>query len=123
MEDFNLILKDLINKDIEKIVVPEKIRSEFDSTAERYIKDGNFMDAIKVFALTRNKEKLVHTANFCIKENKPYEAFYGFYYAEDIEGLNKIGFILLQIPDIEAAFKAFKKANNKEMIEFLTKNF
>ncbi|MBI2148706.1 hypothetical protein HYU23_03420 [Candidatus Woesearchaeota archaeon] len=123
MEDFNLVIKELINKNIEDISLPEHMRKEFEKTAERYIKNGNHLDAIKVFAITKNKDKLIETANICLKEEKPYEAFHGFYYAGDSENLNKIGFVLLQIPDIKTAFKAFEKAKNKEMIEFIMKNF
>ena len=115
MEDFNLVVKELINKNIEEINLPENMREEFEKTAERYVKNGNYLDAIKVFVLTKN--------NLCLKENKPYDAFHGFYYSNDTENLNKMGFILLQIPDIETAFKAFKKAENKEMIDFIEKNF
>ena len=119
MEDFNLVVKELINKNIEEINLPENMREEFEKTAERYVKNGNYLDAIKVFVLTKNKEKLIETANLCLKENKPYDAFHGFYYSNDTENLNKMGFILLQIPDIETAFKAFKKAENKKMIDFI----
>ena len=123
MEDFNLVIKDLINKNTKEITVPEEIKHEFEKTADHYIQNGNFLDAMKVFALTKNKEKLIKTAELSLKENKPYDAFYGFYYADDVEQLNKVGFILLQIPDIETALKAFRKSNNQEMINFIVKNF
>ena len=123
MEDFNLVVKELISKGIENVIIPETIKSNFDQTAENYIKNGNLLDAIKVFALTKNNKKLIETADLCLKENKPYEAFYGFYYANESEGLNKVGFIFLQIPDIEKALKSFKLAKNNEMIKFLEENF
>lgn len=125
MEDFNLIIKDLISKDLDslKLEIPESLKMEFEKTADNYIKNGNLLEAIKVFVITKNKQRLIQTANLCLKENKPYDALCGFYYSEDVESLNKVGFILLQIPDVESAFKAFKKANNREMIDFLKTNF
>ena len=123
MEDFNLVIKELINKNIEEVDLPENLRENFEKTAEKYIKDGNLLEAIKVFTLTKNKEKLIHTSNLCLKENKPYEALQGFLYSKDIEKLNKIGFIMLQLSDIKSALIAFKKADNQEMVEFITKNF
>ncbi len=125
MEDFNLVIKELISKDIEdiKIEVPESIKEEFDATADNYIKVGNLLDAIKVFAITNHTPRSIETGNLSIKEKKPYEALYGFYYANDPISLNKVGFELLNIPDVGAALKAFKRANNLEMIEFLVKNF
>jgi hypothetical protein len=122
MEDFNLVLKELISKDL-NIDVPDSMKIQFDKTADNYVKTGNLLDAIKVFTLTRNKTKLMETANLCLKENKPYEAYYGFYAANDPENLNKVGYILLKIPDVSMALRAFRQANNQEMILFLSENF
>ncbi len=123
MEDFNLIVKELIGKDIEKVSLPPELVTEFEKTAERYIQNGNFLDAIKVYALTNNKDKLIATSNLSLKEEKPYDAFQGFCYAKDPENLNKIGFVMLKVPDVETALKAFSRAGNQEMIDFITKNF
>ncbi len=123
MEDFNLVIKELISKDIAEVSLPDNLKEDFEKTAEKYIQDGNLLEAIKVFALTKNDQKLIHTSNLCLKENKPYEALQGFLYSQDIEHINKIGFIMLQIPDVRSALIAFKKSNNQEMIEFITKNF
>lgn len=123
MEDFNLVIKELITKGIEKVDVPQELVVEFEKTAERYIENGNFLDAIKVYALTKNKNKLIETSNLSLKEEKPYDAFQGFCYANDPANLDRMGFIMLQIPDVETALKCFQRSNNQEMIEFITKNF
>ncbi len=124
MEDFNLILKELIKKDIEKVNIPlsDNLKNEFESTAERYIKNGNLLDAIKVFVLTKNKDKLITTAKLCLKDNKPYEALQGFLYSDSVEYLNKIGNIMMQIPDVSNALIAFRKAKNFEMVNFIELN-
>ena len=125
MEDFNLILRELMKKDdIEKINIPlsENLKKEFETTAERYIKNGNLLDAIKVFALIKNKEKLISTSELCLKDNSPYESLQGFLYANSPEHLNKIGFVMMQIPDVNNALIAFKKAKNFEMINFIELN-
>ncbi len=125
MEDFNLILKSLISKDLSKVdasALSESMKKEFEKTADVYVKNGNFIDAIKAFALIRNKERLIETGIVCLKNNLPYDAFYAFYYADDKENLNKVGNIFLQIPDVETALKAFKKAENQAMVSFLEEN-
>src|SRR3989344_7031249 len=119
MENFNLILKKLIKKKEININISEDLRKEFEITAETYINSGNLLDAIKVFAITQNKQKLTEIAEICLKNNKPYEAFHGFYYADDKANLNKIGFIFLGLPDAKLALESFKKADNHEMISFL----
>src|SRR3989338_7846653 len=118
MEDFNLILKSLISKDINKVhaeLLSESMKKEFDKTADVYVANGNFSNAIKAYAITGNKEKLVDTSLKCLENNQPYDALLCFSFAEDVDNLNKVGFILLQIPDVDSALVAFKKSKNEEM--------
>ena len=122
MKDFNLVLKELIKKEDINITISDDLKKEFELTAQRYIKNENLLDAIKVFAITKNKQKLIETADLCLKNNKFYEALYGYCYADDKENLNKVGFIFLNLPDIKAALNSFKKAENKEMVLFLELN-
>ncbi len=125
MEDFNLVLKNLISKDISQIntaAFSESLKTEFDKTAATYVTHGNFLNAIKVFALTGNKNKLIETGNVCLKNNLPYEAFYAFFYADDKENLDKVGNLFMQIPDVENSLKAFKKSGNQEMVMFIEEN-
>jgi len=123
MEDFNLILKELIKREEFNSNITDSLKQEFEKTAESYVQKGNLLDATKVFAITKNKEKLIQVAELCLKENKPYDAYSGFYYADDAEGLNKLGYIFLNLPDLNAALKCFKKSNNSEMILFIESNF
>ncbi|MBS3174655.1 hypothetical protein J4440_02135 [Candidatus Woesearchaeota archaeon] len=125
MDDFNLILKDLISRDLDSLNVSsltDNMKLEFEKTAETYIKNKNYLDAIKVFVITGNKNRLILTGNMCLNENRHYEAFYAFYYSESKNELNKIGERLLQIPDVKTALKAFKKAENSEMTSFIEAN-
>jgi len=115
MEDFNLILKELMKKDFKNLNAPfsENLLKEFELTADRYIKNGNLLDAIKVFVITKNKEKLISTSELCLKDNRPYGS---------IEHLNKIGNIMMSIPDVNNALIAFRKAGNAEMVNFIELN-
>ena len=124
MEDFNLILKELMKKDFKNLNAPfsENLLKEFELTADRYIKNGNLLDAIKVFVITKNKEKLISTSELCLKDNRPYDALQGFLYAGSIEHLNKIGNIMMSIPDVNNALIAFRKAGNAEMVNFIELN-
>lgn len=124
MEDFSLVLKELVNKDIEKLNlnIPESITLEFEKTADNYLAKDRVLEAIKVFAITKNTKRLVEVGNNCIKTN-PELAFKAFYYSKDKEGLSRTGEEFLKQGDIGRAFQAFKFAENKEMTEFLLKNF
>lgn len=124
MEDFSLVLKELVNKDIDKINmnIPEKIVLGFEKTADNYLAKDRILEAIKVFAITKNTKKLIEIGNNCLK-SKPELAFKAFYYSKDKEGLSKAGEEFLKQGDMKSAFQAFKLAENKEMTEFLLKNF
>lgn len=125
MEDYTLILRELMKKDIEKInfSVTEEVKKEFEKTAENYLIKDMILEAIKTFALTKNIEKLTKIGNDCIKNKKIELALKAFYYAKNKEGLNKTGEEFLKQGEINNALFAFKFAENKEMTEFLSKNF
>lgn len=125
MEDFNLVLRDLISKDIEKIKIqiPESLKTEFETTAENYLKKDLIFEAIKVFAITKNADRLKNIGEECITKNKPELAFKAFYFAKDKEGLSKAGMEFIKSAETNKALQAFILSENKEMIEFITKNF
>ena len=125
MEDFNLILKNLISRDIEDVNINYltlEIKNGFEKTADSYVKNKNYLDAIKVFKIIDNKEKLNEVGNICFFEGRLYDSFYAFYYSDNKEKLNKIGEELLKIPDVENALKCFRKSENNSMVEFIEKN-
>lgn len=125
MEDFTLILQELVNKDPEKLNInlPENIVLEFEKTADNFLTKDRILEAIKVFAITKNIKKLSEIGNICLKDSKLEFAFKAFYYSKDKGGLNKVGEEFLKQSEIENAFQAFKLADNKEMTEFIIKNF
>ena len=126
MEDFNLVLQNLISKDLSGLhteLLSDNLKIEFDKTADVYAKNKNFRNAIKAYAITGNKEKLISTGLKCLEENLPYDAFLSFFYADKPDYLNKIGFILLKIPDVHTSLEAFRKGGNNEMISFIESNF
>ena len=66
--------------------------------------------------------------------NSTFESLKGLAYRRDqeikinvlrptVDNLNKVGFILLQIPDVDSALVAFKKSKNEEMTSFIKSNF
>jgi len=125
MEDFNLVLRELINKDIEKINLdlPQDIIIEFEKTADNYLNKYMTLEAIKVFAITNNVDKLNIIGNDCILKDKPDLALKAFYYSKNKGGLSKTGMEFLKLGEIENGLIAFKLANDQEMIDFITKNF
>ncbi len=125
MEDFTLVLRELINKDVEKIKIdlPETAKLEFEKTAENFLNKDLTLEAIKVFALTKNMKRLDEIGFDCIKNAKPGLSFKAFYFSGNKEGLNKTGEEFLKQGEIENALSSFRLAENNEMVEFLVKNF
>ena len=125
MEDFNLVVRELINQnqDIKKISIPKELIPEFETTAENYLTKESFLEAIKVFAITKNKDKLNQIGKTCLEDKKPEMAFKAFYYSQNKEGLSKTGDEFLKQGEINNALESFQLAENKEMIEFLVQNF
>lgn len=122
MEDFNLVLRGLINEDIKSIEVPENLKKEFEATGENYLRKDLILEAIKTFAITKNKEKLIKIGDHCINRKNLGLALKAFYYAQDKDGLSKTGMEFMKQGEIKKAFEVFKIAENKEMIEFLAEN-
>ncbi len=125
MEDFNLVLRGLINNDseLENIEIPENLKNEFNKTAENYLQKDLVLEAIKTFAITKNSPKLNEVGEFCIANTRLELALKSFYYSKNKEGLSKTGMGFIAQGDVNNALIAFKLAENKEMIEFITKNF
>ncbi len=125
MEDFSLVLNKLVDKNPENIRVnlSEGLKKEFEKTAFNYLERGMIEEAVKVFAMTKNIERLRKIGEFCISKRNLKCAFMAFYYAKDINGLNKTGEEYMKNAEIKNALLSFQLAENKEMVKFLEKNF
>ena len=55
---FFIFLKELIKREEFNSNITDSLKQEFEKTAESYVQKGNLLDATKVFAITKNKEKL-----------------------------------------------------------------
>ena len=125
MEDFSLVLKEILKKDVEKIKIElsPHLKEEFEKTAEAYIRRGLVLEAIKTLALTKSTEKLIKIGKNCLATSEVDFAFKAFYFAKDKEGLNKTGIEYLRKAEIQNALLSFKLAENTEMIDFIETNF
>lgn len=123
MEDFNLVLRELVKKPETSIEIPENLKKEFETTAQKYIEKDMFLEAIKAFALTKNESKLIELGNLCLTKNKPELSFKAFYFAKNKEGMSEAGMMFLNQEEPRKALECFKAADNQEMIEFVEKNF
>ncbi len=125
MQDFNLVLRELINRDVEKepVEIPFSLVEKFEQTADNFFEKDFILEAIKAFALTKNKNKLIQIGNNCISRDKKEFAFQAFYFAKDVQGLDKVGNEFLKNGEVEKALMSFKLADNKEMVEFIESNF
>jgi hypothetical protein len=123
MEDFNLILHSIIEQNNENIKIPEELKPRFEETAENYIKKDMILEAIKVFILTKNENKLIELGKLSLSKGENYNAFKAFQSIKNIEGLNKVADEFLKQGETNNALVAFKGADNQEMIKFLEENF
>lgn len=125
MEDFNLVLRDLVEKDIPRLKqnLPESLKLNFEVTANNYLAKDQVLEAIKAFAITDNKEKLNEIGFNCIKKGQRELAFKAFCYSENKEGLSAVGIEFMKQGEVTKATEAFKLAENKEMVSFFTENF
>ena len=122
MEDFNLIVKELISKETE-VRIPETLIPKLEETAENYLKKEQIIDAIKVFILTKNKKKLITLGKKAIEETKLEVAFLALKNTENLEEINNLANAFMKQNQLKLALECFKLAQNKEMIEFLVENF
>lgn len=125
MEDYTLILKDLLKKDLSEIQtqgLSENLKKEFEKTAENFIQKEFYEDAIKVFAITKNKERLKRLGEELLQKNKLVYSLKAFLNSENKDGLNKIGMTLMSNGDVKEAYMAFKHSENTEMIRFIEEN-
>src|SRR3989338_717471 len=125
MEDYTLILKDLLKKDLSEIQtqgLSENLKKEFEKTAENFIQKEFYEDAIKTFAITKNFERLEKLGNELILKNKLNYALKSFLYSKNKECLDKVGMALISNGDVKEAYLAFKNSDNIEMIKFIEKN-
>ena len=125
MEDFTIILRELIQKEIGllDIKVPESAKLEFEKTAENFFGKEMFLESIKVFAITKNEKRLNEIGNFCLDKNRLEYAFKAFYFTKNREGLDKTGMKFIKQADIKNAYSCFKLSENQEMISFIETNF
>lgn len=126
MEDYTLFLKSLLKKelkDIETEALSENLKKEFDKTAENMLLKEFYDEAIKTLALTKNYERLKTLGYELIKIRKLGHAYNCFKYANDKEGMNKVGEAYLSNAEVENAYSSFKFAENWEMRAFIEENF
>ena len=120
MEDYTLLLKDLLKKDVNDIKVEglsERMKKEFENTAENFILKEAYEEAVKTFALTKNFDKLNKLGNELISKNKLNYALKAFLYSK-----NKDGLLLMSNGDLNEAYLAFKNSGNVEMTRFIEEN-
>jgi len=125
MEDYTLLLKDLLKKDVNDIKVEglsERMKKEFENTAENFILKEAYEEAVKTFALTKNFDKLNKLGNELISKNKLNYALKAFLYSKNKDGLDKVGMLLMSNGDLNEAYLAFKNSGNVEMTRFIEEN-
>ena len=108
---------------IDMSTLPEDQKKQFDEAAKDLRDRGFFLDAAKIFSMTKNKEQLVMLAKYCLKEKNLAVAFFAFDAVKEREGLNATGEAYLQVPEVESALKCFEAAGNGMMVQFIRENF
>ncbi len=123
-EGFDLVVNKILEgKPIDLSVLPESQRKNFDISAQELFSRGFYLEAAKVFAMTKNEGKLLEVAQHCLKERKLEVAYYAFNALRNKEGLNRTGEAFLQVPDVSGALSCFEAAQNEMMSSFIRINF
>ena len=126
MEDYTLFLKSLLKKDMKDIeteALSENLKKEFDKTAENMLLKEFYEEAIKTLYLTKNFERLKKLGHELISKNKLGHAYNCFKYANDKQGMDKVGEAYMRNAEVDNAYSAYKFSENTEMISFLEENF
>ena len=121
---YDLVVRAILEgKAIDLSNLPEDQKKNFDLAAEDLDSRGFYLEAAKVFGMTRNFKRLKDVANLCLKEKKLGVAFFAFTILEDVDGLNQTGEAYLRVPDVEGALACYEAAKNEMMSSFIKVNF
>ena len=90
---------------------------------EKLYKQGKFIDAIDIMAKAGDIEKLTKLGDILLSESKIELATLCFIPTKDKQRLNNAAVLCIKSENYKLAAKAYEAAENKQMADFIQKNF
>lgn len=117
------ILKEGINS-VNLSMLDERARNRILSDAgEKLYRQNRFVEAIEIMAKANDTEKLTKLGDLFLAENKAELATLCFIPTKDKQRLNNAAVLCIQAKNYKLAAKAYEAADNKQMADFIQKNF
>lgn len=117
------ILKEGINS-VNLSMLDERARNRILSDAgEKLYRQNRFVEAIEIMAKANDTEKLTKLGDLFLAENKAELATLCFIPTKDKQRLNNAAVLCIQAKNYKLAAKAYEAADNKQMADFIRKNF
>jgi len=123
-EDYNLVVRALMEKGVVdcSMLGSQRIK-EFEEVAQKMHSNGALPEAIRVYAMTKNKAKLIELGKEALEGNKIECAFEAFRSAEDPKGLIEAGNLFLGEGRVRNAYYCFKLSGDETMMKFFEANW
>ncbi len=117
------ILKEGINS-VNLSMLDERARNRILSdVADKLYRQNKFVEAIEIMAKANDTEKLTKLGDLFLAENKAELATLCFIPTKDKQRLNNAAVLCIQAKNYKLAAKAYEAADNKQMADFIQKNF
>ena len=91
--------------------------------AERLYKQNKFAEAIEIMTKANDIEKLTKIGDIFLSEGRVELATACFIPARDKQRLNNAAVLCIKSKNYKLAAKAYEAADNKQMADFINKNF
>ena len=105
------------------MLTPEKRKSILSHVAEKYAKKNNIHEAVRLFAMAENREKLVELFDWLLEQRRYKQAAIAVIPSDDKERQNRIAEICLRERLFETASNVYTAMGNTVMVKFISENF
>ncbi|MBI2546599.1 hypothetical protein HYV81_05465 [Candidatus Woesearchaeota archaeon] len=105
------------------MLTPEKRRNILSHVAEKYAKKNNIPEAVRLFAMAENREKLVELSDWLMEQRRYKQAAQAIIPTDDKERQNRIAEICLRERLFETASNVYTTMGNTVMAKFISENF
>ena len=100
-----------------------KRKSILSHAAQAYVKKNNITEAVRLFAMAENKEKLVGLFDWLLEQRRYKQAAQASIPTDDKERQNMIAEICLRERLFETAANVYTAMGNTVMTKFISENF
>ncbi len=105
-------------------MLPESLKFEILTvTGELFFKRNNVRDTVRSFVIARNMDRLAELGESLFVQGRFEDAAMFFIPTGSKKALEKVGFKCAEAGNFGLALKAFEASGDRQMVEFLRKNF